>query len=361
LRRRRREDAKPRPLMARLRHQELKAFAEALLELYSPGPLADFPDKVSAGLRRCLSFESLAYHEIIDNQNQRVISYPEILFDLKAFETYLDQHPNWNAFTRDRVESSVKISDFVTRSEWERTDLYNYIFRPFAIRDQLGFITLGALPQLGIGLNRSRRDFSEEERSILDLLKPHLTQAFSASQLFSYFSDATDTFIDGYIVADRAGRIRFCTSKAARWLAEYFDSQQNSLLPSQLRDWLKNRSLRLFNPDNLSAPLTEFSIQRGAKRLIVESLSPIQTPDHRLVLREKTEALDAALLERLGLTKREAEVLLWVSQGKTNPEIATILGTKPKTITKHLERVFSKLGVETRTSAANVARDILRS
>jgi DNA-binding CsgD family transcriptional regulator len=62
----------------------------------------------------------------------------------------------------------------------------------------------------------------------------------------------------------------------------------------------------------------------------------------------------------LGLTKREAEVLLWVSQGKTNPEIATILEIKPKTITKHLERVFQKLGVETRTSAANVAREILR-
>jgi DNA-binding CsgD family transcriptional regulator len=54
-------------------------------------------------------------------------------------------------------------------------------------------------------------------------------------------------------------------------------------------------------------------------------------------------------------------VLLWVSQGKTNPEIATILGAKPKTITKHLERVFLKLGVETRTSAANVAREVMGS
>jgi DNA-binding CsgD family transcriptional regulator len=346
--------------MARLRHQELKAFSEALLELYSPRPLADFPDNVSASLRRCLSFDSIAYHEIVDNQNQRAISYPEIPFDLQAFETYLDQHPNWNAFTRDRVESSVKISDFVTRSDWERTDLYNYIFRPFSIRDQLGFITLGALPQLGIGLNRSRRDFSEEDRLILNLLKPHLTQAFSTSQLFCYFSDATHAFIEGYVVADGAGRIRFCTSKAAKWLAEYFDDRQNSLLPNLLRDWLKNRSFKLFNPGNLSTPLREFSIQRGPKRLIVESVSPIQTPDHRLVFREQNEQLNAVPLERLGLTKREAEVLLWVSQGKTNPEIATILEIKPKTITKHLERVFQKLGVETRTSAANVAREILR-
>jgi DNA-binding CsgD family transcriptional regulator len=346
--------------MARLRHQELKALSEALLELYSPGPHADFPNRVSAILRRCLSFDSLAYHEIIDNQNQRALFYPEIPFDTQAFETYLDQHLTWNAFTKDHMESCVKISDFGTRNGWEHTDLYNYIFRPLAIRDQLAFITLGGLPQLGLALNRARRDFSEEERRILNLLKPHLTQAFSASQLFSHFSDAAQAFAEGYLVADGMGRIRFCTTKAARWLEEYFDHRQTSSLPSQLKDWLKNRSFKLFNSDNLSTPLTKFSIRRGPKRLMVESLSPIQTPDHRLILREELEELDATPLQRLGLTQREAEVLFWVSEGKRNPEIATILGTKSKTITKHLERVFSKLGVETRTCAANVAREVLR-
>jgi len=164
---------------------------------------------------------------------------------------------------------------------------------------------------------------------------------------------------EGYIVADANGQIRFGTSKAVAWLQEYFGLPQNTYLPHQLRDWLKNRSVRLFNPDNLPFPLKEFSIQRGPKRLIVDSLSPIETPDHRLVLREKNDELDAAPVETLGLTKREAEVLLWVSQGKRNAEIAAILGIRPKTITKHLERIFQKIGVETGTSAANVALDIL--
>ena len=78
-------------------------------------------------------------------------------------------------------------------------------------------------------------------------------------------------------------------------------------------------------------------------------------------MREKWEEPEATALQRLGLTKREAEVLFWVSEGKRNPEIATILGIRAKTITKHLERVFSKLSVETRTSAANVAREVLVS
>ena len=62
---------------------------------------------------------------------------------------------------------------------------------------------------------------------------------------------------------------------------------------------------------------------------------------------------EAALLKsRLPLTGREADVLLWIARGKTNREIGQILGTSPRTINKHLEQVYRKLGVENRTSAA---------
>lgn len=66
-------------------------------------------------------------------------------------------------------------------------------------------------------------------------------------------------------------------------------------------------------------------------------------------------------LETLGLTPREAEILLWVAQGKTNPEIATILGIGLTTVKKHLEATFAKLGVENRTSAAALALERLGS
>ena len=56
------------------------------------------------------------------------------------------------------------------------------------------------------------------------------------------------------------------------------------------------------------------------------------------------------------LTARESEVLLWVARGKTNRDIADILGMSPRTVNKHLEHIFEKLGVETRTAAAAAAR-----
>jgi len=62
-----------------------------------------------------------------------------------------------------------------------------------------------------------------------------------------------------------------------------------------------------------------------------------------------------ALQKHNGLTRREAEVLLWVSYGKTNRTISEILGISPRTVNKHLEQVFRKLGVETRAAATAIA------
>jgi DNA-binding CsgD family transcriptional regulator len=62
----------------------------------------------------------------------------------------------------------------------------------------------------------------------------------------------------------------------------------------------------------------------------------------------------------LNLTPREAEVLLWISRGKSNHEIGVIVGAKTGTVCKHVEHIFSKLNVENRTSAALVALEASR-
>jgi DNA-binding NarL/FixJ family response regulator len=67
----------------------------------------------------------------------------------------------------------------------------------------------------------------------------------------------------------------------------------------------------------------------------------------------------APLAESLGITAREAEVLLWVAQGKSNPEISSILGAAENTIKKHLQNVFEKIGVDNRNAAAMQALEIL--
>jgi DNA-binding NarL/FixJ family response regulator len=73
----------------------------------------------------------------------------------------------------------------------------------------------------------------------------------------------------------------------------------------------------------------------------------------------KLDFSSAAPLQQLGLTPRAAETLLWVAQGKTNPDIATILGITESTIKKHVQEIFEKLGVETRGAATVRALEVL--
>ncbi len=82
-----------------------------------------------------------------------------------------------------------------------------------------------------------------------------------------------------------------------------------------------------------------------------------RSSQHRRELRPIFES--PAPLESLGLTPREAEVLFWVAQGKTNAEIGTILGAAAATVKKHLEHIFEKLGVENRAGASLCALEEL--
>jgi DNA-binding NarL/FixJ family response regulator len=87
------------------------------------------------------------------------------------------------------------------------------------------------------------------------------------------------------------------------------------------------------------------------------ALAPSDQPGE--ILFRITEVGEASkvdvLLRQTGLTRREAEVLLWVSYGKTNRTVSEILGISPRTVNKHLEQVFKKLGVETRAAATAIA------
>jgi DNA-binding CsgD family transcriptional regulator len=100
-------------------------------------------------------------------------------------------------------------------------------------------------------------------------------------------------------------------------------------------------------------PLT---VMRDQRSLVVRVLAGA---DHSVLLLEAQAPLPhAPALRRLGLTNRETEVLTWVARGKTNADIAAILGLSPRTVEKHLERIFQQLGVETRTAAATRAREL---
>lgn len=99
----------------------------------------------------------------------------------------------------------------------------------------------------------------------------------------------------------------------------------------------------------------------GPRRLLASFHDQGNDEAWLVVLREENDKRAVeALMDAFPLTSREAEVLYWVIRGKTNRDIGDILGASPRTVHKHLEHVFEKLGVETRTAAASMAMARLR-
>jgi CheY-like chemotaxis protein/DNA-binding CsgD family transcriptional regulator len=121
-------------------------------------------------------------------------------------------------------------------------------------------------------------------------------------------------------------------------------------LPPLLRDWLARWI------ENGADPQLCFDAVQGGVRRVARVLGHATRGDWVILLEEFDDAAQTSdLASRFGLTAREAEVLLWLSRGKTNRDIGEIIGMAPRTVNKHLEHVFAKLNVETRAAAAAIA------
>jgi DNA-binding CsgD family transcriptional regulator len=114
--------------------------------------------------------------------------------------------------------------------------------------------------------------------------------------------------------------------------------------------WIRRQEVAATRTRGEVLPQTPFVIHREGKRLVIRLVSGV---DKILLLREEQPATMApAFTAPLSLSPREAQVLNWLSQGKTNKEIGRILELSARTVQKHLEHIYRKLGVETRTAAA---------
>jgi len=157
------------------------------------------------------------------------------------------------------------------------------------------------------------------------------------------------------------GRIIWQTALARELLQRYCDTVAPATPPVVI-DWLRRHLPDVQRVQTEPPPL---SIVQGARtltlRLHQQTGHDDAGDDWLIIMREVSDiSVIEAMSLSLKLTAREAEVLYWVVKGKTNRDIGEILGSSPATVKKHLERVYVKLGVETRTAAAGVAIKRLR-
>ena len=157
-----------------------------------------------------------------------------------------------------------------------------------------------------------------------------------------------------YLLAvNGVGKIMWATPQAQKLLSDALsaDSDDDVVLPDPIPQWLDQA--RKGKPGSKAAIMTALP---GNEQLRLQYMGTLGTNEFLLRLAKDSGAeTPTEFSSELGLTTREGEVLSWLSKGKTNRDIAQILGLSPRTVDKHLEQIYSKLGVENRTAAAAIA------
>lgn len=170
--------------------------------------------------------------------------------------------------------------------------------------------------------------------------------------------EALDVGGHGVLVVDGRGRIAWQSPQAQRWLGEFFADGSTGAPSDRCAHWLAAAdapALAGASPEAASTVLCRQAAADG-RTLLARRLGDIGMGEAMwlLSLQRPGEAA-ASRLATAALTPRETEVLSWVAKGKTNRDVGDILGLSPRTVNKHLEHVFEKLGVETRAAATALA------
>jgi DNA-binding CsgD family transcriptional regulator len=287
-------------------------------------------------------------------------------------EREMYQHFGEHPITRNMpqtLDGAYKISDFLNVKElYSLESLYQNFLRTLSLEDQMTLFFPSATPVswhqlsqvkatlVGVALNRDQRSFTERDRLILNLLRPHLFQAYCNVQHYQQFQNDLDQLQQslnhlGVVILDALGRVQSIAPQAIKWLDTYFSKPTcSSHLPDHLWSWVKHQIAQLTKNPDIPKSCLPLRIQQAGKELVIRLV--IEQPGERyLLLLEEQTPSPMNSLALLGLSQRETEVLACVMQGKDNKAIATHLSINVSTVRKHLESIYCKFGVHSRTEA----------
>jgi DNA-binding CsgD family transcriptional regulator len=378
--------------MERLRASDLHRLLQVLHELEEIERPADFPAGVMAALAALIPADSFSYNEV-DLAKRRVwvvSNHPEVARPEEAalFARLTPQHPLITYYQATGDPQPLKISDFLGRTSFHRLALYQEFYRRVGVEYQLALTIPSTAPVvIGLAFNRGECDFSESERAVLGLARPHLTylrnvlleRALLREQLDALQRGASTTG-DEVAVLDRQLRLRFATPRALRWLSEGSERRRRDsrALAEPLASWVRAQ-LGKGAGDDLGHPPVPLLLQRNGLSVRVRLL-PAGRPDGDRVLiveewppnltRVGASGAGASLgppdpvsappgdaPEPVPLTPRERDVAALLARGYANRQIAAALTITEGTTRLHVKHILGKLGLASRLQAAIWARE----
>lgn len=308
--------------MERLRVSDMERVVRFSAELAAAEEMDPFPSRLLESFRLLVGSDLAGYCELdrVARRELALVAVPEPDDDgtdyTEVYWRLRRQYPSCVYEEETGDFSSRKLSDFITRRELHRREIYADFFRPSGIEYEIGVGISAPLTHTKVfsfANGNGGGDFSERERTILDLLRPLLTlrhRQIEARRRADAAVAALETSDEALVLLDTAGKAEFATPRALRLLA--------------------SNGLTLGDVPRIE-PLLAHAVRPGV-----------------LLLSERRP---------FGLTEREREILTLIAEGRTNAEVATALWISPATVRKHLENAYTKLGVTTRTAAVHCARE----
>src|SRR5258707_1495287 len=257
----------------------LRTLSQALVELHRSGTDTDFPNRLFACLRFCFLCDFYSYDELTEDDSQRIEIYPAVNVNVGTLSKWLNRRPNIGGIYKH--DGSLRIVRSPSPPPGPGPELHHDLLGPLRQRHHLGLVTLEGRARLNLILSRSTESFSEEERKMLNILQPHLTQAYKATKLNSLLSEAVGIANVGFLVADRGGKDLFATAQARKLLKEYFCLASLLTLTLRIQSWLNEKA----NPV-VTLPPSDLTLDLGARTLVVQTISKTETSEYRLLLRQ---------------------------------------------------------------------------
>jgi DNA-binding CsgD family transcriptional regulator len=348
--------------MAGLRQTDGDLLARTRDSLWELQDLHEFRAGLLLLLGKLVDCDSASYNEIGREPGELyVLAEPaeslELDAPLELFGELVSQNPLAAHHQRTGDGRTLRMSDFISRRGLHALELYDVFYRQLAVEHQLAFTLPGQGQLIGVTVNRAGRDFSEREVARLEGIRRHVLSVHrnlcDRARL-----DALARALDGHhegpiavLLLEQSGVLHAAHERAEQLLQRI--SRDRTAIHT-LRSWARLQRARATD-GTLRLRLDAHGSELEARFLH----GPLGIPD-AITLSPRAPRRPQSL-RALGLTHRQAEVLHLIWLGSSNADIAHTLAISEHTVRHHLEDVYRRLDVSSRTAAAHLAGKTLAS